>query len=212
MPSDRHTTDTGPLLAAAAALRAGDDAAADRLAAALRPFLNDAAAGYLGPGHPDVDDVVQDATLSALRYLGGDAEFEGDPIRLAVTIARNRCRDLHRWRRIRPETEVTAMADWLDDGRGSALDELLEQERAGLVQRALDALSDGCRRLLHALYVAGLPTETVRRKLGLGTVQGVYYRRGICLGEAKKFLQKSLHDRSGDGRVGGSRQRPRPER
>lgn len=212
MPSERRNHDPQRLLSEAAAMRSGEPAAADRLASLLHPILHEAAVVFLGTDHPDVEDVVQDATLSSLRYLGSDAGFRGDPIRLAVTIARNRCRDLHRWRRARPSQEITSMAEWLDDGRASALDELLTAERTGLVQRVLASLSDACRRLLHALYVSGQPTETVRRQLGLGTVQGVYYRRGVCLDEAKSLLQDRLFDRSADGRSGTPGRYPRPDR
>lgn len=201
-PTDR--IDPEAVLADVEAYRHGEAAAGERLAETLRPVLHDAAASFLGPDDGDVDDVVQDATLSTLGYFMGDAEFRGDPVRLAVTIARNRCRDLHRWRRVRPGTEITGMADWLASDDASPLDELLDEERAALVRQAFAALSDACRNLLHAMYVAATPTEMLRDRLGLSTVQGVYYRRTVCIDQAKMFLQTRLRDRSRSGRVGGN--------
>jgi RNA polymerase sigma factor (sigma-70 family) len=195
-----------------AAFQAGADDAGSRLALVLRVPLRIEAEKYLSLDHGDIDDVVQDATISTLAYLKNRSDFEGDLVKLAVTITRNRCRDLHRWRSTKPEIEITSMSDWLEDGSASALDEILAEERVSLIQVTLNSISASCRRLLHALYVLGLPTETVRQKTGLSTVQGVYYRRTICLTEAKKFLQEQLRDRSHNGRVGGACGSPRPER
>jgi len=194
------------------AYRIGDEAAGNRLVTALREPLRIEIEKYLGRDHGDVDDVVQDSIMATLGYLKRRSDFEGDLVRLAITIARNRCRDLHRWHSSKPSTEITSMSDWLEDGSVSALDEIVSDERVSLIQTALDAISAECRKLLHALYVAGLPTEDVRRRIGLSTVQGVYYRRTICLTEAKKFLQAHTDDRSRGGRVGGNCGTPSPER
>ena len=194
------------------AYRTGDEHAGDRLANALRNPLDTEVRRFLGDGQGDVDDVVQDALVSTLQYLRNRDGFAGDPVRLAVTIARNRCRDLHRWRSTKPTSEITPMSDWLEDGSRSILDELVESERMSMLQRALDGISRTCRRLLHDMYVARIPTDAIRERLGLSTVQGVYYRRTACLDEAKKFLQPVLADRSPVGRVGGLRRKPRPER
>jgi RNA polymerase sigma factor (sigma-70 family) len=194
------------------AYRHGNEAAGNRLATALQKPLQIEVEKYLGRDHGDIDDVVQDSIMATLGYLKHRRDFEGDLIRLSITIARNRCRDLHRWHSTKPATEITTMSDWLEDGSVSALDEIVSSERISLIQKALNAISSECRKLLHALYVAGLPTEDVRRLIGLSTVQGVYYRRTICLAEAKKFLQAQTDDRSRGGRVGGNCGTPRPER
>ncbi|HPF36775.1 MAG TPA: hypothetical protein P5571_11005 [Candidatus Krumholzibacteria bacterium] len=192
------------LLADAEAYRGGDVEAGERLATALRPLLSETVESFMGRDDADRDDVVQDSTMATLSYLNGSEPFRGNPAKLAVTIARNRCRDLHRWRRIRPGTEITGMADWLASGDSSPLDEILESERLELVRRTFSFLSESCRGLLRDFYVKGHSTETLRRRLGLSTVQGVYYRRAVCLDEAKTFLQSLLHARSQGGRVGGN--------
>lgn len=196
MPQDSVHIDPASLQVDIVAYRQGDPAAGDRLATVLRPVLLAAATQFLGRDHSDVEDVVNDATMATLRYLGEEVGFRGDLVRLAVTIARNRCRDLHRWRSTKPVTEITSMENWLASDASSPLDELLAAERVAMVQAALAALSADCRRLLHALYVAGRSTDEVRRELGLTTVQGVYYRRGVCLDAVKMFLQERFLGRS----------------
>ena len=49
-----------------------------------------------------------------------------------------------------------------------------EDAAAERLQEALDAISAKCAELLHDLYIAGRPTDHVRRNLGLRTVQAVY--------------------------------------
>jgi len=205
MTDRRDKIDPAPFLAAAAALHAGDPEAAERLARALRPILLRTAEEYLGQDHPDVDDVVQDAILSTLRYLAADGGFQGDPIRLTMTIARNRCRDLHRRRASKPQVEISSMQDWLAAETASPLDEMENAQRTVLLQEALNAISDACKRLLHAMYIVSRPTEDLRRELNLGTVQAVYYRRSVCIEEMRKFLHAPREVRSWSGRVGSTR-------
>jgi len=151
----------------------------------------------LGDGDTDLDDVVQESLLVCLRYLRADKGFTGDAVRLAVTIARNRCRDLLRWRCRRPHVALDSLETWLADGSRSPLDDLAASERRDLLQESLNRISVGCRRLLHALYVEELTPEQVRSRTDLDTVQGVYYRRGACLDQLKKILQRRLRFGSG---------------
>lgn len=201
--NDARTRDTDPFLPLdIRPYRAGEPGAADRLTAALQGPVARDVARFLGDDHADCDDVVQDTLLATLQYLDRDTEFSGDLVRLAVTIARNRCRDLARWHRRRPRVDPDSLADWLADPRRSVLDEIEHTQLMALLQSALGRLSADCRDLLRAMYLEGLATETVRARLGLGTVQGVYYRRSVCLRQVKSFLSRRLHGRSGPGSEG----------
>jgi len=188
---------TEELLANILALRQGDSTAADLLSNSLWGPIHLAVVRILGDNALDKDDVTQDSLLAALDYFQRDAEFQGDPVKLAVTIARNRCIDIIRKRRTHPEVDLAPMVDWIADPGSSALDEIEQDELHSLLQRALNSLSDSCRQLLRSLYLLKTPTEAVRLQLGLKSVHAVYYRRDICLREAKKILQKGLAVRSG---------------
>jgi len=156
----------------------------------------------------DLDDVVQESLLAALGYLEQDREFAGDFPHLAITIARNRCRDLLRHRRRFPHRDIAPLAEWIVDPQASPLDHLENNERRDLLQRALTALSDACRKLLQAMYIDEIDTDVIRRRLGLNTVQAVYYRRTVCVDQMVVFLQGLRPGRSGDVRVGDSAERP----
>lgn len=175
-----------------AACRGGEDGAGDDLCTLLRGPVALGVARLLGDGHPDGEDIVQESLLAALGYLRRDDAFRGDLVRLAVTIARNRCRDLLRRRRRQPQVDIEPLAAWLADPAVSALDALAEDSRRWGLQAALDRLDDACRDLLRAMYVQEVPTDALRRRLGLGTVQAVYYRRSVCLKKVRNFFQEGL--------------------
>lgn len=174
------------------ACRAGDPAAVDRLCTVLRPSIRREAARMLGDDDVDVDDVTQEALVAGLGYLRKERGFEGDLVRLSVTIARNRCRDLLRHRARHPHVEIEPLAVWLAAPERSALDDLDESELFALIQSALDRLRAACRQLLHDLYVVGRTPEEVRARVGLRTVKGIYHRRSVCLGQVKKLVQRHL--------------------
>jgi RNA polymerase sigma factor (sigma-70 family) len=182
-----------------AAYRLGADDAADRLFGKLRPVVQREAARMLGSADLEVEDVTQECLAATLGYLRRDEQFAGDVVRLAATIARNRCRDILRNRRRRPHVPIDPLESWLATPDRSVLDELAETSLWALLQRVLDELGDACRQLLHDLYQRGLSTEEVRRRLGLQTLQGVYLRRDACLARANLFLQRALHGRSWTG-------------
>ncbi len=180
------------------AYRSGDAAAGDRLSARLRKAVKLGAARLLGDDDVDIDDVVQDSLLACLGYLRDERGFKGDPTRLAVTIARNRCRDLLRHRKRRPHVPIEPLATWLADSSRSPLDDIAVKEQHNLLQDALNRLSKSCRDLLRALYYEEQTPEEIRHNIGLTTVHGVYYRRGVCLENLKISLQRHLRVGSGD--------------
>jgi len=186
------------------ALRQGDTAAAEQLSGVLWNPIHLAVVRILGDDSLDKDDVTQDSLLAALDYFKRDVEFKGDPVKLAVTIARNRCIDILRKRTNNPEVDLTPMADWIADPGSSALDDLEQSELYSQLQKALNQISESCGRLLRSLYLQKTSTEVIRQQLGLKSVHAVYYRREVCLQEAKKFLQRSLVFRSGNNGGRGS--------
>lgn len=181
--------------------RAGSDEAGNRLLQVIRPAVHLDVARHLGDADADVEDVVQDSLMAALKFLRKEQGFEGNFVGLCVTIARNRCRDLLRVRRRRPQTEIESMSDWLADPSISAIDELADDQILQLLQDALNRISQDCRMLLQAIYIDELSTEAVRVMTGLGTPQGVFHRRSVCLDQVRKLLQRSLNFGSGSMRT-----------
>ena len=177
--------------------RSGDAAAGDHLCRVVIPVVRLDTARMLGDADPDVDDVVQESLVAWLGYLRAEQGFAGDAVRLVVTIARNRCRDLLRRRSRHVHVTIEPLETWLADTSRSPLDELADHELRELLQDALGQVSRACRDLLRALYVEGQTPEEVRVRSGLDSVQGVYYRRGACLEMTKKFLQRRLRFGSG---------------
>ena len=185
-----HTTDEA-LAEAVPAYRRSEQGAADRLCTLLHGSVSPAVADF-----PDEDtaEVVQQTLTTVLQYLDRAPDFTGDLLRLSATIARNRCRDLTRWRRRHPVIGAPTLADWLADPRRSILDEVEQERRRTLLQSALGRLSTEHRALLRVMCRDGLAAEAVRQRLGLGTVHGVYYRRSVCLRQVKSFLSRRLHE------------------
>jgi len=177
--------------------RSGDTAAGDRLCRVLLPVVRLDAARMLGDGSADVDDVVQESLVACLGYLRAEREFAGDVVRLSVTIARNRCRDLMRKHSRHPHVTIEPLESWLAEPSRSPLDELASHQLYQFVQEALSRLDDDCRQLLRSLYVEGRTPEQMRARSGLSSVHGIYYRRGACLGRLKNILQRRLRFGSG---------------
>lgn len=180
-------------------VQSGSPGAFERLDAALRPRIRRDVAHFLGAEHAAIDDVVQDTLLRTMRYLEGDVEFSGDPLSLALTVARNRCRDLLRQRNRQADVPFDGRENQLPDERPTLLDRLEQAERHALLQQALERLDPECRELLRALFVDGLATETVRRRLGLGTVQAIYHRKAVCLEKLGSLFQDLADGRSSSG-------------
>lgn len=170
----------------------GDPAAAEALYLHLEPHVRQAARGFLADDHLDEDDVVQETLLAVLAYVRRRGGFSGNLIRFGVTIARNRCRNLYHWRRRWAGQPIESMAEWFQDPARSALDLLQAEEVELLLRRSLEQLDPACRRLLNAFYVDERPAEEIRGELGLETLQGVYYRRQVCLRKAMRALKRRL--------------------
>jgi RNA polymerase sigma factor (sigma-70 family) len=170
----------------------GDDTAGDRLCKTFASPVKSTVIKLLGSDDSDIDDVVQESLLAMLGYLRRAAKAPENPTAFVVTIARNRCFNLKLWRRRRIAQDVQDLEWKLMHVAANPLDLLDEEERKALLCRVLTKLDTRCRNLLIAIYKQETSMETLRRNLGLGSVQAVYHRRNICLKKAQKFLNRQL--------------------
>ncbi|MFC1572731.1 RNA polymerase sigma factor [Candidatus Eisenbacteria bacterium] len=175
-----------------AAFVAKDPAAADRLYQALHRPVRTAVLQFFPPDGTDVDDVVQETILAVFNYVRKQGGFEGDLIRFAITIARNRCRNIANARKRRPNVPLDSLENWIASPEKSPLDILLEHEVEETLRAALATLGRVCRQILRAFYIEGHSIENIRQETGLKTVQGVYYRRSVCLDRLGRVLAKRL--------------------
>ena len=138
------------------------------------------------------------APSAAAQELGDHAKLVLGGVPFAVTVARNRCRDILRWQARHRDRQVPLepLAAWIADPQRDALGDLLAAERLSLMADAVAALDGACRELLKAFYVQEESAEEIRRRIGLDTVQGVYYRRSVCLRRALDYLNSRLQVRS----------------
>ncbi|MEU2424108.1 sigma-70 family RNA polymerase sigma factor [Streptomyces sp. NPDC007851] len=165
--------DAGPLDAALTlAAQAGDVSALARLLERHRPGMRAVALSLLGPG-PDVDDVLQEAALVALRRIVDvrDPQAVGPWLRMVV---RNNCRTVlrasHRVEPVEslplpsdgatPEQvlETHAMRDWIWE----AVEALSPTVRLPLVLRYF---STGITSYQQIAEACAIPVRTVRSRL-----------------------------------------------
>jgi RNA polymerase sigma factor (sigma-70 family) len=189
-PSERPSEDRLPeILTDFFSDRQGAD---DALCSVLLKPVSGAVGAYLGRDNVDADDVIQESLVAVIQYLKRRGEFEGNLVRFAVTIARNRCRNILNWRQRRPHVEIEPLADWITNTEHSALDSFLDQEALEVMRSALDDLTDKCRNLLSSLFLENKPIEHVRQALGLSSVRAVYYQREGCLEQLHTEMNRSF--------------------
>ncbi len=161
--------------------RTGDPVALRRVLTAVLPVVARACRRVLGDGHPDLDDVAQQALtgfVQRLRFFRGDSSLAHFAERIAVYRALS-------WRRdagVRRRVTITVPADELDaapDRRPGPDAELAASRVRALLLRAMDALPPAQAEALalHFLFdhtvaeiaaMAECPEETVRSRLRLG--------------------------------------------
>jgi len=191
MSDQTQTPDTARLHDLMSRYREGHDGAGESLCSHLQPELFKVASGFLGPDDPDRDDLVQDALIALLAYLRQGGALPDNPRSFASTIIRNRCRNLYRWRKYRPSTNLESVENLYKSPDRSPLDLLLDDEVLEGLRMALRRLDDVCAQLLRGIYLQGRSMEQLSRELGLTTVQAVYYRRNQCLGKIKNIFEKT---------------------
>jgi RNA polymerase sigma-70 factor (ECF subfamily) len=153
-------------------LAGGDlDAAADlydryagRVFALARRILRDSS---------DAEDVVQDVFAQAWRTAGRFETARGSVGAWLLVIARSRSIDRLRARQARPETVPDALPDSIPDQAMAPSDQLLSEEQAVRIRKALRELPDAQRAALELAYYDGLTQSEIADRLTepLGTVK-----------------------------------------
>jgi len=169
-----------PLAALAHRARQGDAAAAHDLLVAIAPSLLRVARQALGPAHPEVQDVAQEAAYGVLLGL---ARFRGEctllhfACRVAVLASMNvRRRDRSQSEKVKHLVEQQSSDA---DSVPSPEHVLLEQRAADAVRELLGTLPEAQAEVLGLHHMVGLtaleiakvtqaPVETVRSRLRLG--------------------------------------------
>jgi RNA polymerase sigma-70 factor (ECF subfamily) len=173
-------TRADPLASLVERARSGDRAAIHALLVAVGPSLLRVARQVLGPGHPEVPDVAQDAAWGVLRRLDtfrGDCSLQHFACRIAVLTAMN-VRRRERSQRFKAE-RLGELEPASSEEHASPERQVLAQRAAGALRALLDELPAPQAEVLclhhmvglTALEIAtaaGVPLETVRSRLRLG--------------------------------------------
>ena len=162
-----------------ASVERGDRAALRTFLSAIVPHLLRVVRRVLGPGHPDLEDVAQEAAygvVDALPRFRGEGTVLHFACRTAVLTAMNaRRRDRTRKRdRVRDALDIDSLATGEPNPEARAVQGSL----APIVRQLLDVLPDSMAEALalHAVLgytvaeiaeAAGIPNETVRSRLRL---------------------------------------------
>jgi RNA polymerase sigma-70 factor (ECF subfamily) len=149
---------------AGAAARGDGDAAATLAAHVGGPMLR-VIRKVLGRGHPDVDDVAQDAMIAFLGALGGfrgECAVTGFAQRIALLTALG-ARRRSRARAETPEGDGAgaAAATLADEGARSPLAGAVASRRRALVRRMLDDLPDVIAEALALHFVLGYTVDEI---------------------------------------------------
>ena len=171
-----------PLAELARRAAAGDHAAANALLTKLAPALLRVARQVLGPQHPEVSDVAQEAAcglLLALPRFRGECTLVHFACRVAMLVSMNvRRREASHSRKTETFTELqevypaTALPPTPED-------RLLGERAAGAIRQLLSSLPEAQAEVLGLHHIVGLtmpeiaavtgaPLETVRSRLRLG--------------------------------------------
>lgn len=133
--------------------------------------------------HGECQDVVQDSFIKAFRSLAsfrGDSQFYTWMYRIAVNTAKNHLAS----RKRRPGADVEIEdAEFIDGGvyvqdNDTPEQELLREEVAQVVSRALAALPDDIRQAITLREMEGLSYEEIAEVMGspVGTVRSRIFR------------------------------------
>lgn len=182
-----------------AAYIAGDDDAGGRICRSLEAVIRAEVGRFLPATDFERDDIVQETLLALLTYLRKAGRGPDRPVAFVVTMAGNRCRNLYGWRRRRPTTDLHQAAEWLAGGGRDPLEQLEARELEQSLRRAFARLDAPCRKLLLAIYLEERPMEDLRRDAGLTTVQGLYYRKYVCVKKLAGFLNQDRFSGRGSG-------------
>jgi RNA polymerase sigma factor (sigma-70 family) len=150
--------------------------------------------GFLAAGDPDHEDMVQLALIGTTRYLADVEDVNGHPGsglgRLAAAIARNRCRDLLRRRKVRGEVQLEPFESILAAPCPTVLEEMEQAEQIEFLVRAVHELPARCRRLLESGYLEGASVGAILTGFGFNSPQSYYYHRNKCLEQLRSVFNR----------------------
>lgn len=156
----RPAADLTPTLVAR--LRDGNADAGRMLCEAYHPPLMRFCYRYLG-SREEAEDVVQEVFLRILNNDALPTNFRA----WIYKIARNRCLDLLRARRRRGEARDLDSASRVDDDLTGCLTRMVRREQRAHLRRALAALPDNHREVLHLRYAEDLSRAEIAEVLDL---------------------------------------------
>lgn len=137
----------------------------------------------------DAEDMLQEALVVLWeRVRAGRFEYAARLDTFVYATVKNLW--MRRLSRTRKETPAQINPEGVIDGDPSALDGLINTERAAAVRSALDRLGNPCRALLLLFYWEELPMEEIARKLGFANADTAKAKKYQC----KKALQGMLKD------------------
>ena len=140
-------TDSAALAAVVRAAAAGDNRAWEELHARFTPTLR-AAARAFRLSSADVDDVVQQTWLAAVRYIDTLKSPQSIGAYLVVTVRREALRVLQRGVH---EVVSDELPEYADPLTGPPEKELIDEEQRVALHAAVERLDGRKQRLLHAL-------------------------------------------------------------
>ena len=145
---------------------AGDPLAARVLAARLVPRVLGYAARLLGDG-AEAEDVAQEAMLRLWRAAPGWRSGEAQVSTWLYRVVTNLCTDRLRARRRRPVAALDDAPEVADGARGAEA-AMMEADRMGALQAALDALPERQRQAVVLRHIEGLTNPEIAAVMDIG--------------------------------------------
>ena len=130
------------------------------------------------PSRAEAEDALQDVYVTVWRKAGLYDPARASPITWLAAVARNRCVDSLRRKRVQV-APLAAAAD-LPDGSDSAFAVIERQDDHDQLHRCLDELEDGHRDVIKSAFLEGL------------TYSELAQIRDVPLGTMKSWIRRSL--------------------
>jgi RNA polymerase sigma factor (sigma-70 family) len=168
-PTSPDAVRTDPLVALAEAAAARDPDAAASLVMHVAPAVLKVVRSVVGPGHPDVDDIAQDAVialLGSLRSFRGDSTVLHYAGRIALyTALASRKKERERTRRIDadPGDDRGPHAALEEPATASPLAEVIASRRRAILLHLLDELPAATAEALAMHFILGYTVEEIAR-------------------------------------------------
>lgn len=141
----------------------------------------------------DAEDMLQDALIVLWeRVRSGRFEYAARLETFIVATVRNMW--LRRLARRKRELPATAESGELASGEPSPLEDIIESEEAGLVQKALGKLGEQCRKLLVFYYWDELSMEEIASRLGFLNADTVKSKKYQCKKELQRIIGEIAPD------------------